>query len=211
MIYTKDMIKQKMERRAQLNKRLKIIYIPIIVILLLSSLSILYQKFIQKTAYIDIFGYKTFMVLTGSMEPSIKVGDIVLIKNVSKEDIKEGDVITFAPDNTSQTVTHRVIELVQENGETFYKTKGDNNNSPDSDLVSYKNIVGKLSLKISHLGLIINSIATTGGIALITIIVIINWSHSSKKNDRILAREEIRKRCNVYKYGKDTKDIDDTV
>ena len=92
-------------------------------------------------------------VLTGSMEPHVKVGDMIVSKKIDCSDIKAGDIITFKMgDNTF--VTHRVIERVKENGNLLFKTKGDANNVEDSDLVLEENVVGKLAFRIPKGGYI---------------------------------------------------------
>ncbi len=207
MIYTNEIIKKELEKKEKIRKKMKYLYIPLIVILLLGCSSIFFQKFIEKNKYINFFGYKTFIVLTGSMEPSINAGDLVIVKGAEKNNIKPGDVITYSVGNTEQTVTHRVTEIVEKNGKTYYKTKGDNNNSVDSELIQYENVLGTMSFKIGKLGLLVNALKTTGGIAAIALIIIIAWVYSSKKNDRILAREEIRKKYNICKYKKYGEDV----
>lgn len=88
----------------------------------------------------SIFGYEMKAVLSGSMEPGIKTGSIILIKQKSEGDqYKEGDVITFVT-KENLLVTHRVEE-VQEKGRQFI-TKGDNNNGPDLEPVYLENIIG---------------------------------------------------------------------
>ena len=207
MIYTNEIIKKELEKKEKIRKKMKYLYIPLIIILLLGCSSIFFQKFIEKNKYINFFGYKTFIVLTGSMEPSINAGDLVIVKGAEKNNIKPGDVITYSVGNTEQTVTHRVTEIVEKNNKTYYKTKGDNNNSVDSELIQYENVLGTMSFKIGKLGLLVNALKTTGGIAAIALIIIIAWVYSSKKNDRILAREEIRKKYNICKYKKYGEDV----
>lgn len=87
-----------------------------------------------------IFGYEMKAVLSGSMEPGIKTGSIILIKQKSEGDqYTKGDVITFVTKDNI-LVTHR-IEEVLEKGRQFI-TKGDHNNGPDLDPVYIENIIG---------------------------------------------------------------------
>ena len=211
MIYTKDMIKKEIEKKEKVKRTLRYLYIPIIIFLILGCISIIFQKLIEKDNFANVFGLKSFTVLTGSMEPEINAGDVVIVKNIAQKDIKVGDVITYSVGNSEQTVTHRVTEIVQQNGKTYYKTKGDNNNSADSDLVEYANILGTVGFKIAKLGLILNALKTTGGIAFLALLILISWAHSSKKNDRILAREEARKKYNICKYKKDGEDVNGAI
>lgn len=84
-----------------------------------------------------IFGYRPLVVLTGSMEPTIKTGSVLYYKKVPQEELKVGDPITFKINN--QVVSHRINNII--NGE--YETKGDANDSPDPIKTKYQNILGK--------------------------------------------------------------------
>lgn len=89
----------------------------------------------------SIFGYQMKAVLSGSMEPDIQTGSIILIKQKSEGDqFAKGDVITFITEEKF-LVTHRITE-VQDGGKRFI-TKGDSNNGPDLEPVHVNNIVGK--------------------------------------------------------------------
>ena len=85
----------------------------------------------------NLFRYKPLVVLTGSMEPTIKTGSVLYYKEVPEEELKEGDIITFNVNN--KYVSHRIVSI--ENGS--YETKGDANASPDAMKISYNNILGK--------------------------------------------------------------------
>lgn len=121
----------------------------IVAIVVIFNLILLVQKIQNKPA--SIFGYKVFVVISGSMEPNIHVGDIVITKNVDEENIKIGDVITF--NNDKYTITHRVIDIIQ-GDEIFYKTKGDHNSVADKDLIKYNNIEGVCKFRIEKIGVI---------------------------------------------------------
>ena len=81
-----------------------------------------------------VFDYKVLSVLSGSMEPAIRTGDVIIVEPLRPEhEIREGDVITFrAADAPDMLITHRVIGIVSVNGEpAAYVTKGDANEAPD--------------------------------------------------------------------------------
>ncbi|WP_340084154.1 signal peptidase I [Siminovitchia sp. FSL H7-0308] len=89
----------------------------------------------------SIFGYEMKAVLSGSMEPGIKTGSIILMKQKSQGDqYKKGDVITFIT-KENLLITHR-IEEVHAKGR-YFTTKGDNNNGPDLDPVYIENIIAQ--------------------------------------------------------------------
>ena len=86
----------------------------------------------------SLFGYKPLVVLTGSMEPTYKVGSIIYYKKAQKSEINVGDAITFKLSDGSY-VSHRVVGLVGDN----FLTKGDANNTQDPNPVNISNVVGK--------------------------------------------------------------------
>jgi signal peptidase len=113
--------------------------------------------------------YKLLTVMSGSMEPTIKTGSLVVVKPLSF--YKIGDIITFKNiDNPKQTTTHRIIEVKQFDNLTDYLTKGDANNGPDSDRVDQSRIVGKLFFHISYLGYPLHFARTLPGIIILIII-----------------------------------------
>lgn len=101
-----------------------------------------------------LFG--AYIIITGSMEPNIMIDDAVITMRRNKEDIKVNDVITFVsqnPNHNGVTITHRVVGIVKlDNGKISYRTKGDYNSIPDSSLVEYDNILGKVLFKIPKIG-----------------------------------------------------------
>ena len=91
-------------------------------------------------------------VSTGSMEPTIDIGDAVLSKKVHSIDaIKEGDVIVYEDDGL--LIVHRINRIVEENGETIIKTKGDANNVEDEIDLKIDDIHGKVLLTIPYVAI----------------------------------------------------------
>lgn len=203
MLYTKEIIEKKLNNKEKIKKLFKIIIAPFIILLILLISYIGYLKYIKKTNDINLFGYRQYIVLTGSMEPNYNIGDLIIIKEKTQENIKVGDVINYITENGKDTITHRVIEITKENGQTMYKTKGDNNSSADSDLVAYNQIQGTIVFKIDKLGAIITKFLTGTGIFVILIIIIVSYIHSSRKEEKRIAREDARKLYNIPKYEKE--------
>ncbi|HHT15492.1 MAG: signal peptidase I [Christensenellales bacterium] len=103
-----------------------------------------------------VFGRSHLIVVSGSMEPALKVGDLIVIR---KQDYYQaGDIITFREGNTM--VTHRLIDI---QGEQLI-TKGDANNTPDSSPVSLQQVEGCLALRIPMVGRLLLYLKTTPGI-----------------------------------------------
>lgn len=132
----------------------KIISILILTIVFFAIAFLLYFSFQSKKhpeKVPTIFGISPLTVLTNSMHPFIKAGDLVFIKKVDPAEVKENDVITFKK-TTTKFITHRVISIKKQDGHIGFVTKGDNNNVADSNLVSSDQLVGSLLLKIPKAG-----------------------------------------------------------
>ena len=106
-----------------------------------------------------ICGIVPYVVLSGSMEPTIDTGSICLInKNVNIKNVKEKDIIAFKLQDGT-LVTHRVVEITDEG----IVTKGDNNEDVDSNLVNKNNYVGKNIFWIPKVGYVVKAFQTTKG------------------------------------------------
>ena len=138
-----------------------------------------------------ICGIVPYVVLSGSMEPTIKTGSICFInKNVSMESIKEKDIIAFKMQDGT-LVTHRAVEI----SNSGIVTKGDNNEEADSNLVQKNNFVGKNLFWIPKLGYVVRAFQTPKGkIIVISIIVLLFASGflfgEDKKKEKVKEKEE---------------------
>lgn len=94
-------------------------------------------------------GYKFLTVLTGSMEPEIKVGSLVVVKETPIKELNVEDIITYK--TKSSLVTHRIVKI-NENGSLI--TKGDANNTCDIGEVKEDQLQGKVILRLNRLGTI---------------------------------------------------------
>lgn len=99
-------------------------------------------------------GYFRFYVIaigSGSMEPKIKKGDVVIVdRGCNKDSLKEGQVIAYKKDNV--IVVHRIVKKMKLNNSYVYYTKGDTNDNIDDFLIQKDNIVGKVNHKIGFIG-----------------------------------------------------------
>ncbi len=101
-------------------------------------------------------GYRAKTVLTNSMEPTIKVASVVVIKPESFENLKVDDVINFYRGGNDVTFTHRIYAIDYEAGTII--TKGDNNTGVDQFVTSKDQVVGKVLFSIAYVGYLINFI-----------------------------------------------------
>ena len=119
--------------------------------------------------------FNAYVVMSGSMLPTIKVKDIVVTKKVPQEELEVGDIITFISPDTrfgGISVTHRIIDKYYDEsiGSYSYRTQGDNNNISDSALVPNTNILGKVILKIPKLGYLQDILSSKGGLIILVLI-----------------------------------------
>lgn len=99
------------------------------------------------------FGGRTFAVLSGSMEPTLHVGDLVLEKKVAAPDIHVGDIVTFrSPDDAGKLITHRVRRVLIADGTVKVTTKGDANLSPERWTVPADGTVGRALGRVPKVG-----------------------------------------------------------
>jgi len=97
------------------------------------------------------FGWSVDAVFSGSMEPELTVGGVVITRPVDVEAIKAGDIITFYSPLSEQLTSHRLIAV--EHGSSFrFRTKGDANEDADPFTVPAENVVGKVCFHIPYLG-----------------------------------------------------------
>lgn len=115
---------------------------------------------------IDILGYEIKIVKSGSMEPMIQTGSIVVV--APSESYAVGDVVTYGRDTRSTIpVTHRIVDKQTENGETAYITKGEANTDPDPKAVARSLVIGKVAFTLPYIGYVIEFARTPLGFALL--------------------------------------------
>ncbi|MBQ6547183.1 MAG: signal peptidase I [Bacilli bacterium] len=145
--------------RRTINWILKIISSAIfIVLVLIICVLIFYIVRVNMLANNDRLGtvrINIYTILTQSMYPTIKAGDVVVTYREDNNRYNTGDVITFiSQNNAGMTITHRVKEVISLNDEYSYRTKGDNNNTADSEIIKGDNVVGRVILKVPKVGYI---------------------------------------------------------
>ena len=100
-----------------------------------------------------LFKYQALVIATGSMKPSIGIGDVVIVnkKDWEKQNsIRPGEVLAYRKDN--MVICHRIIQVVRSGQEVFYVTKGDNNEVADTLMVKRSQIVGIVKYKVRYVG-----------------------------------------------------------
>ena len=116
----------------------------------------------------SLFGYKAFIVLSDSMSKTdFNAGDLVLVREVEPASLKEGDIIAYTSQNTSnygETVTHKIRRLTTDaNGEPGFVTYGTTTDTDDEIVVTYPYVIGKYTGHIPKVGTFFQFLKTTPG------------------------------------------------
>lgn len=120
----------------------------------------------------NIFGYGTYNVVSGSMEPAIKTGSLVYVKKIEPAQVAVGDVIAFySPNNTEMVITHRVVD--NQSAEAQFITKGDANETEDTTPIPYTHLIGKVEVTIPYMGnLLAGFVSENGKIAVVGVVAV---------------------------------------
>lgn len=160
-----------------------VILIPILVI----NITLIVKSYTNKDEVPKIGGYAPLIVLTGSMEPNIKSGDLIIVKQIDGSGVKEKDVIAFFdPDgNGTSILTHRVNEVYEEDGTLYFRTQGDANNAEDRLPVSEDKLVGIYTdVRIVGAGNVAMFMQTTAGLVVcvvVPLVLLIAWDIIRRK------------------------------
>ncbi|MFA6423545.1 MAG: signal peptidase I [Patescibacteria group bacterium] len=166
------------------------------------------------TSRFALFGIRLYSVQSGSMEPTIKTGSMVIAQSMNTYQI--GDIITYYDrEDTKKTITHRIIQKTENKGITQIITKGDANNTADSIPVTPNLVVGKVVLTISFLGYLVGTAKTTIGFIIlivipITIIVYEELKNIHKETKNIVRRRREKKGIQSKTKNKNDKSANST-
>lgn len=165
-----------------------IIILPIIVI----NITLIVKSFIKPNKIPDFIGYKNFVIVSESMEPTIMVGDAIFVKKVPEKEIKINDIISFHDGECINT--HRIVGVSEENGIKMYRTKGDNNRGEDKEKVSYSQIEGKYLFKINNFGNLIKVLQSKVTLTILILLVCLNTYFNYRLKYKRKVRREKRKK-----------------
>jgi len=98
------------------------------------------------------FGWEFDAVLSGSMEPELGVGGLIVIRPVDAQDVVVGDVISFKLTGIDTPICHRVINRQETTDGPLFQTKGDANEDPDTTLVGAQDVNGKAVFHLPYVG-----------------------------------------------------------
>lgn len=188
---------EKSSRRMIIFKKLIMLLVYIIMIpIIIYNLTLIIKSYIHPSEIPDFLGFKSFVIISESMEPTIMVGDAILVKEVKQEKLKVNDIISFQDKNFINT--HRIVEIIDDNGIKKYKTKGDNNEKEDKNLVAYEQIQGVCQFRIKGFGKITEIVKNKMTLVVLLVVLVFISFCQVRINKKKLARIEKR-----YEYNKE--------
>jgi signal peptidase len=133
-------------------------------------------------------GWRIDTVLSGSMEPHLKVGAVAVTQPVDTADIKTGDIITFVSPLNGELTSHRVIGTVDGEAPGF-RMKGDANEEEDPFTITAEQLVGRVLFQIPYFGYVTGFLKTSLGLLLTLclpglLVVIIEIRNICRANSR---------------------------
>lgn len=136
---------------------------------LFSALAIIVVFLIVISAFPVTGNYKILVVQSGSMEPNIHTGSVVVV--FPEKEYKIGDVITFKNNaGKLDSITHRIVKVGSDGITTVFTTKGDANNANDTNTVYTKNIIGKVLFSVPYFGYAVAAAKTPYGFTALIVI-----------------------------------------
>ena len=133
----------------------------------------------------NLIKFKSYVILSNSMQPTIDPGDVIFIKKSTVNDLEVGDVVTFQKNDF--IATHRIIEIQEDK----VITQGDNNNLADEPL-DKSNIMGEYIFRVPKVGYIYSFVGSPIGMitlaTIITIVIICDIcfvDHKKNKNTKV--------------------------
>ena len=167
---------QKVDIKHRVLTIIGIVLCVILVPILIINCTLIVKSFINKDEAPDFAGVVPLIVLTDSMYPDIKKGDLIFTKKVDTNTIQVGDVISFyaAEDDYTTIWTHQVIEVIQDGETVKFRTKGINNPTPDGKLREADKIVGKWNdVRIGGAGSLAMEMQKPGGLIICVVVPIL--------------------------------------
>lgn len=191
----------------KVKKILSIIVLIILLPVLIVNAVILINSIRNPEEIPSFFGWKPFIVLSGSMEAEICTGDLVIVKEVDPSILKKQDIIAFKEDEI--VITHRIVDIIEENGIKKYITKGDNNNTQDKGYVVDEQVEGLYQFKITGLGNLAVFIQTPIGMVVslsipVLLLILVQMSENKKmQNEKNQKEKNLEKEIEKLKKEKE--------
>lgn len=158
----------------------KIKYIVCSVLLLVFLLSIGYITYAKNaTSLPALFGFSVVRVQTESMEPTLDLGDIVIIKHTDPQKLEVSDIIAYRGTEypvRDTLVTNQIVEIRQDKSDYYFTTRGCKADSLNDPEIEYSNVFGKVLYKIPFLGTLYDFFSTPYGIIAFIAVLLMAFS-----------------------------------
>ena len=148
---------------------------------------------ISQNDYFKIFGISFFAVEDDLMKDDLNKNDLVIVKQVSENELQEGDIIAYTINGKT-----RINKIINKKSE--YTTKSNKNYYPDVETIGYSQVIGKKIVNIPSLGIVITLLQSKITTAVILIILIIYFLY-----DRHIFIKKIERAKKKKKYEKEKK------
>ena len=191
MEYDIEKISHKIKHKKMTKKVFKYIILTILIILFIINLILSFEEDTH------ILGIYMFNIVSESMEPTLEINDVVVVKTCEATQLQKGDIITFQQDG--RIISHRILDITKDKKIIKFRTKGDNNEIPDSDLISEGQVYGKVLFSIKKIGKIISYIQNIRGLINIVFFVIIVYILVSLRDKQKNTRKMKRKKYEIKK------------
>jgi signal peptidase len=122
------------------------------------------------TALLPLAGYQTTEISGGSMEPAIHRGSLVISRPVSPDGLQAGDIVTFRRTEEQASVTHRIVAVHEIDGKLAFTMKGDANDAPDPNDVSFSVDTPRVVLSVPYAGYALVFLHSARGMFLVTVL-----------------------------------------
>lgn len=185
MLYTNEQIKKRIDKEKKKKKIIAVIVYILLTPIMVYNIALIISSIVKPNKTPSFLGIKTYVIISGSMEPNISVGDIVIARNIKNEEreLKIGDIISFRSGHS--VITHRIVNIEKDNnGVLRIRTKGDSNNTEDGVDIIINNIEGKVIAVIPKIGSIVRLLHDRTVLMIFLVVVYIYIIKSFKKNQR---------------------------
>lgn len=109
------------------------------------------------------FGAHDFAVMSGSMEPAIDTGDVVVVMPLDPREARAGDVVTFQDPGGSRLITHRVQGARREGARVAFVTRGDANDKGERWSVPASGQIGRVAYRLPNAGYLSRAASSPSG------------------------------------------------
>lgn len=202
MRYEANVISKNIARKQKIKKVCIVLLYIILIPIILFSLFLIILELGNSGEIPSFLNMEMYTVISDSMEPRLSKNDIIIVKKGYPNDkFKVGNIITYKRKD-GEIITHRIKEIISSNLQNAYITQGDNNETPDEDVVTYEMIIGKVIYTMPNFGNILkllkNKVFFILCIIVLVLIILYDRKQKQKKIQRKLIREKYEKKSDFY-------------